>query len=75
MPTVKATCEKINCSLDPNHDGWHVKKAARGKIVISWLDGEWKTPDGQTGTYSYQEPMPSVPLADGSDPVVDGRAW
>lgn len=59
MPKVTETCERYNCSLPPNHDGWHVKKAAKGKIVISWLNGEWKTPDGQTGTYRYEEGAPS----------------
>ena len=49
------TCEKHNCTLEANHDGWHVKKGAKGKIIISWLDGEWKSSDGGTGTYSYVE--------------------
>ena len=53
MPKVKETCEKFNCTLEPNHDGWHVKKGARGKVIISWLDGEWKGADGAHGTYRY----------------------
>jgi hypothetical protein len=52
-------CEKYNCSLDQGHDGWHVKKVKNGKVVISWLDGHWKTPDGQEGTYCYVEPLVS----------------
>jgi hypothetical protein len=50
-------CEKYNCSLDQGHDDWHVKKVKNGKVVISWLDGHWKTPDGQEGTYCYVEPI------------------
>lgn len=54
----KATCSKYNCSLEANHDGWHVKKGARGKIIISWLDGQFKTPDGGNGTYHYVDDVP-----------------
>jgi hypothetical protein len=43
-------CTQYNCTLG-THTGWHVKKAARGKIIISWLNGKWKTPDGQHGSY------------------------
>ena len=55
MGQVRPTCEKFNCTLEPNHEGWHVKKGARGKVIISWLDGKWKSADGH-GTYSYIEP-------------------
>ena len=70
------TCEKHNCTLEANHEGWHVKKAARGKIVISWLNGQWKSPDGQHGTYRYQDPpghgyLNSEPMFD-SDPRLKG---
>lgn len=64
MPRIE--CEKHNCNLDKGHDGWHVKKGARGKIIISWLDGEWKGTDGSHGTYRYQEPR-SVE----DNPVID----
>lgn len=57
MSKKEETCEKFNCTLEPNHDGWHVKKGARGKIIISWLDGQWKSPDGSHGTYRYLEPF------------------
>ena len=42
-------CEKLNCNLEAGHDGWHVKKGKHVKIIISWLDGEWKSSDGGTG--------------------------
>lgn len=56
MANPAETCEKINCTLPTNHDGWHVKKGARGKVIISWLNGEWKSADGH-GTYRYVEPF------------------
>jgi hypothetical protein len=57
MTVKKEVCEKHNCTLEPGHDGWHVKKVGHGKVVISWLNGHWKMPDGQHGTYRYQEPL------------------
>lgn len=69
MPKVE--CEKLNCNLEAGHverDGsWHVKKGARGKIIISWLDGEWKGTDGSHGTYRYQDPVVNVGLCDTTD--------
>jgi hypothetical protein len=58
VPKV-GTCEKLNCNLPPHDaDVWHVKKGPKGKIIISWLNGEWKASDGSTGTYRYQDPVP-----------------
>jgi hypothetical protein len=58
MPEVEK-CENHNCSLPPHGDDvWHVKKVGHGKQVISWLNGHWKTPDGQTGTYTYIDSSP-----------------
>ena len=51
---TKETCEKINCTLEPGHEGWHVKKTAKGKVIIKWLDGKWESADGH-GTYCYVE--------------------
>ena len=52
-------CEKYNCDLPDGHEGWHVKKAKHGKVIIKWLDGQWESPlDGGHGTYSYQDPDP-----------------
>ena len=53
---TKETCEKINCTLEPGHEGWHKKQGKHGKVIISWLDGKWKSADGH-GTYRYVDPI------------------
>lgn len=73
MGQVRQTCEKYNCTLEPNHDGWHVKKGARGKVIISWLDGQWKSADGH-GTYRYQEPTLKQVYGDDYSPRYDPDA-
>lgn len=70
MATTK--CDKYNCTLPADHDGWHIKKGPRGKIIISWLNGEWKMPDGQTGTYSYVEQAEVAVIQDMKVPEFPG---